>query len=115
MEVRAEEKAIVDFMHTALRVWPDVGGLEHGERVLLSDRARSTVRVSNGNPERALSEAWPNQRWLAVSFPLFAHNEGILHRSQADSSFLAFTPDACALADLKVVTLVSEVPSRPVG
>lgn len=75
MEIRTQQETVRYFMWALETIRLDMCGLEYGQRVLLSDRATSPVRISDSDSERALSEARPDEMGDSVASVALAELE----------------------------------------
>jgi hypothetical protein len=75
MQVRSEQKAVGDLVHTALSVRDDVRGFEHWQRVFVCHGARTFVRIGDRNSECALPKPRPHQHWFAVPSVFLADDQ----------------------------------------
>jgi hypothetical protein len=67
MNVGTKSQPVADGVLAAAGERPDVGGLEHGKRVLSGDRTGSAVRIENLDPEDPLAETGDLDRGGAVA------------------------------------------------
>ncbi len=67
VDVRTEEQAVGDPVHSAKVVRADMSGVERGKGMLPSDRTGPAIGIENAGPENSLANSGPDQLGITIS------------------------------------------------